>query len=93
MLLDDAAAHRFGFFGGIFLKTLPQPDGFIRTDGCQDGAVRAEGHVQDAAFVAWKAEQEVVGHCKKREGRGQLSSNRSFQKVTEPTFKLCHFGK
>lgn len=79
MLLDDAAAHRFGFFGGIFLKTLPQADGFIRTDGCQDGAVRAEGHVQDAAFMAWKAEQ-VVGHYKNVRGGGNYLATGVFQR-------------
>lgn len=58
MLLDDAAARRLGFFSSIFLKTLPQSDGFVRADGGQGGAVRAEGHVQDAAFVPWGTEAE-----------------------------------
>lgn len=59
VLLGEAAAvRRLGFFAGIFLETLPQPDGFVRADGRQDGAVGTEGHVQDAAFVPWKPEEQ-----------------------------------
>lgn len=58
--LGEASAHRLGLFAGIFLETLPHPDGFVRADGRQDGAVGTERHVQDAAFVAWKMEQREL---------------------------------